>query len=112
MNTSAGIFGSFKVVCSGEVATGVWCTVGGGRACRVHVGHFQDHRCRAQIAGDVNVIRPGGVGDRCSDAVDAVLPAVRVLVGEHTGLDDAVDLTLVGVPAGASVGGDRMSLTM
>jgi hypothetical protein len=53
------------------------------------------------------VIRPGGVGDRCSDAVDAVLPAVRVLVDEHTGLDDAVELTLVGcqpvLPLGAIV---------
>jgi len=42
-----------------------------------------------KIAGDVNVIGPGGVRDGCADAVHAVLAAVRFVVGEHAGRDDA-----------------------
>jgi hypothetical protein len=71
---------------SGEVAAGVRSAVGGGRAGRVHMGHFQDHRCRSLIPSDVNVVGVGVLVDLGEqEQLLRVVPRLDFGVGFHPG---------------------------
>jgi hypothetical protein len=60
------------------------------------------YRCASEIAPIVDMLGARGVGDRLPRPVQAVLLAVRPIVGQHSLFHDTVDLTPMLVPTGAS----------
>src|SRR6478735_7084848 len=60
----------------------------------------------AEVAAEVDVPGPALLGDGSAGGVDAVDVAVRAVMSERAGPDDAVHLARMPVPTGAPTGGD------